>query len=66
MRFLHFALFEEPLLSLQSFVVDFAIAFAAAVARATGWTRARQMASQYGWLYRARGLLGWRADGPVS
>ena len=29
-RFFHFALFEEPLLSLTSYVVDFAIAFVAA------------------------------------
>ena len=29
-RFCHFALFEEPLLSLPSYLVDFAVAFAAA------------------------------------
>ncbi len=64
-RFLHFALFEEPLASLPSYAVDFAIAFAAA---SLGYrlARARQMAVQYGWLYRRSGPLGWRADGPVS
>ena len=42
-RFCHFALFEEPLLSLPSYVVDFAMAFAAA---ALGYrmVRAQQMA----------------------
>src|SRR3954447_4290220 len=42
-RFCHFALFEEPLLSLQSYAVDFAIAFASA---SLGYrlVRARQMA----------------------
>jgi len=28
--------------------------------------RARQMAVQYGWLYRRRGPLGWSREGPVS
>jgi uncharacterized protein DUF6867 len=58
-RFCHFALFEEPLLSPSSYAVDFLVAFAAA---ALGYrvVRARQMATQYGWLFRSRGLLGWR------
>jgi len=65
-RFCHFALFEEPLLSLRSYLVDFAIAFAAA------WlgyrlARSRQMAVQYGWLFRRRGPVSWRAlrEGPL-
>ena len=60
-RFFHFALFEEPLISLPSYIVDFAIAFAAA---SLGYrlVRARQMAVQYGWLYRRRGPLGWRLE----
>jgi hypothetical protein len=64
-RFCHFALFEEMLLSPTSYVVDFALAFAAA---SLGYrlVRARQMAVQYGWLYRRRGPLGWRREGPVS
>ena len=55
-RFCHFALFEEPLLSPQSYLVDFAIAFAAA---SLGYrlVRARQMAVQYGWLYHRSGPL---------
>jgi hypothetical protein len=59
-RFCHFALFEEPFLSLRSYVVDFAVALAAA---ALGYrrVRARQMSTQYSWLFRRRGLLRWRA-----
>jgi hypothetical protein len=58
-RFCHFALFEEPFLSLPSYIVDFACAFAAA---ALGYrtVRAQQMRLQYGWLFRSSGPLGWR------
>ena len=64
-RFCHFALFEEPLLSLPSYLVDFAVALAAASA---GYrlVRARQMAVQYAWLFRRRGLFGWRSQPPQS
>jgi len=60
-RFFHFALFEETLLSLTSYVVDFTIAFLAA---SLGYrlVRARQMAVQYGWLFRRRGPFGWRLE----
>lgn len=46
-RFLHFALFEEPLVSGRNLLVDFAVLLAAAV---LGYrtARARQMATQYG------------------
>jgi hypothetical protein len=46
-RFIHFALFEEVLLSLRNYVVDCAVLAAASIA---GYliTRRRQMASQYG------------------
>ena len=58
-RFCHFALFEEPLLSLPSYLTDFACAFAAA---ALGYqkVRAQQMHTQYGWLFRSSSPLGWR------
>jgi hypothetical protein len=58
-RFFHFALFAEPFLSLPSYAVDFATAFAAA---ALGYrtVRAHQMRTQYGWLMRASGPLGPR------
>jgi hypothetical protein len=58
-RFCHFALFEEPLLSLPSYLVDFAVALAGAT---LGYriVRAQQMSIQYGWLFRRTGALGWR------
>ena len=58
-RFFHFALFDEPFLSLPSYAVDFATAFAAS---ALGYrtVRAHQMRTQYGWLMRASGPLGSR------
>lgn len=58
-RFLHFALFEEPLLAVRSFVVETGVILAVAL---LAWrrTRAQQMVRQYYWLYEPRGLLGWR------
>jgi hypothetical protein len=58
-RFCHFALFAEPFLSLRNFAVDFTVAL---VTASFGFRllRAGQMARQYGWLFRRRGLLGWR------
>jgi hypothetical protein len=55
----HFALFQEPLVSLKSFAVDFLVAL---IAASFGYRllRAGQMARQYGWLFRRRGLLSWR------
>ena len=62
-RFCHFALFEEELFSLPSYMIDFAVAFAAA---SLGYrlVRTRQMAVQYGWLFRRRGPLGWSPQAP--
>jgi hypothetical protein len=58
-RFCHFALFDEPLWSARSYGIDFGVAI---IAAALGYrlVRARQMTSQYGWLFRRRGPLGWR------
>jgi Domain of unknown function (DUF6867) len=58
-RFFHYALFAEPLLSLQNYLVDFAVALGAA---SLGFRllRAQQMAQQYHWLFRRNGLLRWR------
>jgi len=58
-RFMHFALFEGTLLSLHYYLVDTLICLG------FGWlgfrlTRASQMATQYGWLYRRSGWLEWR------
>jgi hypothetical protein len=56
-RFCHFALFEEPFLSLPSYAADFAVAFVLA-ALGYGRVRAQQMRTQYGWLYQGRGRSG--------
>ncbi|HEY7386340.1 MAG TPA: hypothetical protein VH743_21985 [Beijerinckiaceae bacterium] len=61
-RFIHFALFHGTLLSIHYYVVD------AAVILAIGsigfrFTRARQMATQYRWLYERTGPLTWREKG---
>lgn len=58
-RFFHYALFEGPLLSVPSLVVDYIVVVVAASA---GYriVRARQMASQYRWLFDRAGPLGWR------
>lgn len=58
-RFMHFALFEGTLLSPHYYLVD------TAVCLIFGWlgyrtTRARQMATQYSWLYDRSGWLEWR------
>ncbi|MTI19329.1 hypothetical protein E1162_18965 [Rhodobacteraceae bacterium RKSG542] len=58
MRFLSFALFEEPLLSVQLFVVDYVILAGIGLA---GWriTRTTQMTTQYSWLYRKSSPFTW-------
>ena len=62
-RFIHYALFHGTLLSLQYFVVDVVVL---GVLAALGYriTRAGQMTSQYGWLYRRAGPLSWRHRSP--
>lgn len=66
-RFIHFSLFGGsfflPLATFNTawhyFLVDFAVLMVlAALGRQT--MRARQMSSQYGFLYRRAGPLGWR------
>jgi len=48
-RFIHYAVFEEPLLSARNLAVDFAVVTAITLA-AYAQSRRRQMARQYGWL----------------
>jgi hypothetical protein len=61
-RFFHYALFDEVLLSPRNLAVDFAVAL---IAAAVGYrtVRARQMAEQYGWLFERAGPFGWRRKG---
>lgn len=58
-RFFHYALFGEPLVSLQNYLVDYGVVL---IAASLGFRllRARQMAQQYHWLFRRNGLLHWR------
>ena len=58
-RFLSFALFGAPLLSLAGYLLDTAL-LAAIAAAAWRATRARRMCLQYPWLYERVGLFGWR------
>jgi hypothetical protein len=57
-RFLHYALFQETLLSLHYYLIDLVIL---GVVAGLGYslTRARQMATQYSWAYEKAGLR-WR------
>ncbi|KAB2940311.1 MAG: hypothetical protein K8F92_15965 [Hyphomicrobium sp.] len=58
-RFFHYALFHETLLSLKNFIVDYIV-----VVTACAWgyrmTRVRQMVEQYPWAYERAGLFWWR------
>jgi hypothetical protein len=58
-RFLHFALFEEPLLPIMNWVVDYLVLL---IAAGVGYRRMRalQVANQYHWLFEQMGALGWR------
>ncbi|HYC25782.1 MAG TPA: hypothetical protein VEC58_07075 [Roseiarcus sp.] len=58
-RFLHFALYQEELLSLQYYIVTLVIALAAAYGGYRAM-RAGQMATQYSWAFEKAGL-NWRA-----
>ena len=58
-RFFHYALYEETLLSIHYYVSDtIYLLLAAALGYRT--TRARQMAHQYPWLYQRTGPLTWK------
>jgi hypothetical protein len=67
LRFIHFSLFEGtfflPLRDLSTALyyagVDFVVLLIAALL-GRRWTRARQMARQYGFLYEPAGRLNWR------
>ncbi len=58
-RFLHHALFGEVFVSLQYYLVAYAVLLAAA---GLGYraTRVKQMITQYYWLYERAGPLTWR------
>ena len=58
-RFLSFALFKMPLLSLAGYLLDTATLIAIAL---LAWriTRVGRMVAQYPWRYERTGLFGWR------
>ena len=58
-QFLHFALFQEELLSLHFYLVTLALVMLAAWVGYAAM-RARQMATQYSWAFERVGLT-WRA-----
>ncbi len=58
-QFLHYALFQEELLSLHYYLVTFALLLAMAWLGYAAM-RARQMATQYSWAFERNGLR-WRA-----
>jgi hypothetical protein len=59
-RFIHYALFGGSLLSIPFYLVDLVVLLVLAF---LGFrtTRARQMSTQYSWVYERAGPLGWRA-----
>jgi hypothetical protein len=59
-RFLHFALFQEQLLTPIGYAID-ALSLMAIALFGFRWRRAQQMTSQYFWLYERTGLLSWRS-----
>jgi hypothetical protein len=59
MRFLHFALYEGPFLSLIHYLSDL-VALGIVGFVAYRHTRTNQMVGQYGWLYEKASPLSWR------
>ena len=59
LRFIHFALFEATLLTLHYYIVDTIVLMAFGFA---GWrfNRARQMTTQYRWLFERTGPFSWK------
>ena len=63
-RFLHYALYGEPLLSLPLFISAYIWTMAVGVLGYRAM-RARQMATQYSWAYERSGL-NWRTKGAAE
>ena len=59
-RFIHFAPFGGTLLSLHYYGVDFVVVLIIGLL-GYRYTRVRQMASRYGWLFEATGPLSWKS-----
>ena len=59
-RFLHFALIEEQLLTTLGYAAD-AVTIIVLALFGFRWKRAQQMTTQYYWLYERTGPLTWRS-----
>lgn len=59
-RFVHFALFEDTLFSLQNFLVELVLLLSIATL-GFRYVRREQMTDQYGWLFDKDGTMAWRA-----
>lgn len=64
-RFIHFALFEGTLLSIHYYAVD-TIVLLIIGSLGFQYTRARQMTTQYRWLYERSGPFSWREKAPAA
>jgi len=64
-RFLHYSLFEQTLLTLPGFLADAAVQIALGLL-GFRWRRTEQMTSQYYWLYERTGPLSWRDKAPAA
>ena len=62
-RFLHYALFAEPFLPPAAVAIDFAVLLAAGLL-GHRLMRARQMPTQYPWLFEPAGPFAWRQRAP--
>ena len=58
-RFIHHALFGGTMISLQYYMVDTIVLMVFGLV-GYQYTRARQMVTQYSWLYEKASLLSWR------
>jgi hypothetical protein len=64
-RFIHFALFGGTLLTLHYYLVDAAVVLLIG-SLGFRYRRARQMTTQYRWLYERTGPFSWRERSPAT
>lgn len=58
-RFMHHALFDGPMLSLQLYIIDLIVLMVFSMA-GYRFTRANQMANNYYWLYEKTSVFSWK------
>lgn len=62
-RFMHFALFEDKLLSLHYYLVDAGVCLLFGLVSYRRM-RVEQMVTRYGWINERSGMLSWRSRAP--